>query len=58
LNNPKYVKVDGELYEINTDFRVALECENISRDKKIGDYERGLAIIYKLFGERRYFVRE
>jgi len=56
LNNPKYVKVDGELYEINTDFRVALECENISRDKKIGDYERGLAIIYKLFGDRRSFL--
>lgn len=52
MSNPKYVKVDDELYEINTDFRVALECDRIARDKNIGDYERVLAIIYKLFGEK------
>ena len=52
MNNPEYVKVDNELYKINTDFRVAIECNRISRDKKIGDYERALAIIYKLFGEK------
>lgn len=52
MNNPKYVKVEDDLYEINTDFRVAIECNNIARDTNIGDYERGLAIIYKLFGEK------
>ena len=52
LNNPKYVKVDDVLYEINTDFRIALECNKIAQDKSIGDYERALAIIYKLFGEK------
>lgn len=51
MSNPKYVKVDNKLYKINTDFRVALECNNISEDTSIGDYERALAIIYKLFGE-------
>lgn len=51
MNNPQYVKVDNKLYKINTDFRVALECNNISEDKTIGDLERALAIIYKLFGE-------
>ena len=51
MNNPEYVKVDGKLYKINTDFRVALECNNIAEDKTIGEYERALAIIYKLFGE-------
>jgi len=51
LNNPQYVKVDDKLYKINTDFRVALECNNIAEDKTIGEYERALAIIYKLFGE-------
>ena len=51
MNNPQYVKVDNKLYKINTDFRVALECNNISEDKTIGEYERALAIIYKLFGE-------
>lgn len=52
MNNPKYVKVDNELYNINTDFRIALECNKIAQDKNIGDYERALAIIYKLFGEK------
>lgn len=52
MSNPKYVKVDNELYDINTDFRIALECNNIAEDKAIGDYERALAIIYKLFGEK------
>ena len=51
MNNPQYVKVDNKLYKINTDFRVALECNNIAEDKTIGEYERALAIIYKLFGE-------
>ena len=51
MSNPKYVKVDNVLYKINTDFRIALECNNIAEDTSIGDYERALAIIYKLFGE-------
>ena len=51
MNKPKYIKIDNELYAINTDFRVAIECNNISLDENIGDYERALAIIYKLFGE-------
>ena len=51
MNNPKNVKIDDKLYKINTDFRVALECNEIAEDKSIGDYERALAIIYKLFGE-------
>ena len=54
MNKPKYVKVDGELYEINTDFRVAIECERILRDKTIGDYERILAFVYILFGEKAF----
>lgn len=52
MNNPKYVKIDDQLFEINTDFRVALECDNIARNTNIGDYERALAIVYKLFGEK------
>ena len=51
MNKPEYVKVDDKLYKINTDFRVAIECNKIAMDKKIGDTERALAIIYKLFGE-------
>ncbi len=53
LNNPQYVKVDDKLYKINTDFRVALECNRIAEDASIGEFERAMAIIYKLFGEER-----
>ena len=51
MNNPQYVKVDGKLYKINTDLRVALECNRIAEDSRIGNLERAMAIIYKLFGE-------
>lgn len=51
MNKPEYVKLDGKLYKLNTDFRVAIECNKIAADENIGEYERALAIIYKLFGE-------
>ena len=52
LNKPEYVKLDnGKLLKINTDFRVAIECDTIARNKNIGNFERALAIVYKLFGE-------
>ncbi len=51
MNNPQYVKVDNKLYKINTDFRIALECNKIAEDETIGNLERAMAIIYKLFGE-------
>ncbi len=51
MSNPQYVKVDNKMYKINTDFRVALKCNEIAEDTTIGDYERAMAIIYKLFGK-------
>lgn len=51
MKNPTKVKVKNKIYSINSDFRVAIECNEISQDETIGDYERALAIIYKLFGE-------
>lgn len=51
MKYPEYVKVNDKKYKINTDFRVAIECDRIAKDNTIGDYERVLAIIYKLFGE-------
>lgn len=51
MNYPEYVKIGDKKYKINTDFRIAIECNNIANDKDIGDYERALGIIYKLFGE-------
>lgn len=51
LNNPEYVKVGDKKYKINTDFRIAIECNEIAQDDTIGDTERPLAIIYKLYGD-------
>lgn len=51
MSNPEYVKLGDKKYKINTDFRIAIECNEIARDKSIQDIERGLAIIYKLFGK-------
>ena len=48
---PKFIEVEGKKYPINTDFRIALECDDIFKDSTIGDYEKALAVIYKLFGE-------
>lgn len=52
MNNPEYVKINNVKYKINTDFRVAIECNNIAMDDSIGEYEKSLAIIYKLFGDK------
>lgn len=48
---PSKIKVDDKYYKINTDFRIALECDEIARDVLICDYEKILAIIYLLVGE-------
>lgn len=52
MDYPTYLMVNGERYDINTDFRIAIECQRIATDDNIGDYERALAVIYKLFGEK------
>lgn len=52
MNYPEYVIIDNEEYKINTDFRVAIECNRISEDEEIGDFERALAIIYTLYGDK------
>lgn len=51
MNYPEYVEIDGKKYEINTDFRIAIQCNEIALDEKIDDEERALAIIFKLFGK-------
>ena len=51
MNNPEFVKIGDKKYKINTDFRVALECNKIAQDNDISDIERALAIIYKLYGD-------
>lgn len=48
---PEYAEVNGKRYKINTDYRIALECNKVAQDKTIGDLERALGVIYLLYGE-------
>lgn len=52
MKYPTYVIIDGERYDINTDFRIALKCQKVAEDETIYDEERALAIIYLLFGDK------
>lgn len=52
MKYPEYVEIKGKKYKINTDFRIAIECNRVAEDETIGDYERSLAIIYLLFGDK------
>ena len=52
MNYPKYAQIEDRVYEINTDFRVAIRCNEVAEDETISDTERALAIIYLLFGEK------
>lgn len=49
-NYPQYAEVKGKKYKINTDFRVAIECNRIAENNNIGDFERVLGIIATLYG--------
>lgn len=51
-NYPEYAKIGDKKYKINTDFRVAIECQSIATDESISDYERALAIICVLYEEK------
>ncbi len=49
---PEYIELkNGKKYKLNTDFRLALKCDEIFRDESICDYEKTLAIIYILLGD-------
>lgn len=50
MNNPEYARVGDKLYKINTDFKIALKCDEVARSN-VRDEERALAIIYLLFGD-------
>lgn len=55
--NPEFVKVDDVTYKINTDYRYALRCDEIYKSD-VGDYEKLLAIIYTLFGDKGLEAKE
>ncbi len=47
---PTHAEVEGELYELNTDYRYALECFKIIDSTSISDIERAIAVVSVLFG--------
>ena len=47
----KKIQIDDTIYEANTDFRIAIRCNQIAEDENIGSYERVLGIICTMFGE-------
>lgn len=51
MKYPEYIKINDKKYKINTDFRVAIKCNQVAEDTTIDDCERALAIIYLLFGD-------
>lgn len=48
---PQFAQIKEQKYKINTDFRVALKCDEIARSN-VPEEERALAIIYLLFGDK------
>ena len=46
----KQIQIDNVIYNVNTDFRTAIECNRIAEDNTIGDLERVLGIICTLYG--------
>lgn len=50
FNYPEYAEIDGKKYKINTDYRVAIKCNDVFL-KDIPDQEKMMAIVYLLFGE-------
>lgn len=50
MDYPEYIKVEGKEYKINTNFRVAIKCNQLAEDNNVKNYERALGIICMLFG--------
>lgn len=50
MNNPDKVKIRDKIYKLNTDYRVALACNEIAKSD-VSDTEKAMAIIYKLYGD-------
>lgn len=47
----KKIQIEDTIYKANTDFRIAIKCNEIAQDETIGDFERVLGIICTMFGE-------
>ena len=52
MKYPTSVKANGNIYHLNSDFRVAIRCNQVLNDNSIWDTERWLAFIYLLYGDK------
>ncbi|MBP3463764.1 MAG: hypothetical protein J6K45_04710 [Clostridia bacterium] len=50
-NYPQYAEIENTQYPINTDFRVALKCNEVA-ESDVSEEEKSLAIIYLLYGDK------
>ena len=50
MSKLKKIQIEDKIYTANTDFRIAIKCNEIAQDETIGDYERALGIICTMFG--------
>lgn len=48
----KKIQIENTIYTANTDFKIAIRCNQIAQDETIGDYERVLGIICTMFGSK------
>ena len=44
-NYPQFAKVNDRKYQINTDYKIAIKCDEIARSD-VSEEERSLAILY------------
>ncbi len=51
INYPTKIEANGHIYNINTNYRVALNCLKAINDNEINDMERAIAIITLLLGK-------
>lgn len=47
---PRYVRIDGVKYPIDTSYKTAMKCFDVIDDETICDTERSLALVYLLYG--------
>lgn len=53
-----FATIQGKRYPINTDFKVAVQCDAIINDVQIDDVDRGILITGLLFGENSPYCQE
>jgi hypothetical protein len=48
----KKIQIGDTIYTANTSYKTAIKCNEIATDEHIGDFERALAIICTVFGDK------